>query len=93
MSASVLSGARLIWLVNKASWSVVTAQVSLHLAHIYYTKAIGPGDRTMTDTRVQAPAMGTIWILTIVQLPLSRCVPCLAAVAGWVWWTGMNVYP
>ena len=29
MTASVFSGARLIWLVNKASWSVVTAQVSL----------------------------------------------------------------
>jgi hypothetical protein len=29
MTASLLSGSRLIWLVNKASWSVVTAQVSL----------------------------------------------------------------
>jgi hypothetical protein len=28
MTASFFSGARLIWLVNKASWSVVTAQVS-----------------------------------------------------------------
>lgn len=27
MSASILSGCRLVWLVNKASWSVVTAQV------------------------------------------------------------------
>jgi hypothetical protein len=29
MTASLLSGARLIWLVNKSSWVVVTAQVSL----------------------------------------------------------------
>jgi hypothetical protein len=28
MSASVLSGARLIWLVNKAGWSLTTEQVS-----------------------------------------------------------------
>lgn len=27
MSASILAGCRLVWLVNKASWSVVTAQV------------------------------------------------------------------
>ena len=28
MASCMFSGARLIWLVNKASWSVVTAQVS-----------------------------------------------------------------
>lgn len=27
MTASLLSGARLIWLVNRASWVLVTAQV------------------------------------------------------------------
>lgn len=33
MAASLLSGSRLIWLVNKASWSVVTAQVSPSFVH------------------------------------------------------------
>ncbi|WVQ81737.1 hypothetical protein IAT38_003862 [Cryptococcus sp. DSM 104549] len=66
MSASLLSGCRLIWLVNKASWSVVTAQ---------------------------APPMGTLWILTIVQLPLSRAVIALASVGAWVWYSGMAIVP
>nr|ODO01190.1 hypothetical protein L204_01917 [Cryptococcus depauperatus CBS 7855] len=64
MSSSILSGCRLIWLVNKASWSVVTAQ---------------------------APAMGTLWILTIVQLPLSRAILTLAFVGGWIWYKGMKL--
>ncbi|RSH88920.1 hypothetical protein EHS25_002582 [Saitozyma podzolica] len=66
MSASILSGTRLIWLVNKAGWSVVTAQ---------------------------APAVGTLWILTIVQLPLSRAVIALLGVAAWTWWTGLKIRP
>ncbi|CAD6579088.1 MAG: hypothetical protein TREMPRED_002351 [Tremellales sp. Tagirdzhanova-0007] len=64
--ASVFSGTRLIWLFNKASWSVVTGQAS---------------------------AVGTLWILTIVQLPLGRAVIALAAVAGWCWWIGIKVIP
>ncbi|WVR06862.1 hypothetical protein IAU60_003898 [Kwoniella sp. DSM 27419] len=66
MSASVLSGSRLLWLVNKASWSIVTAQ---------------------------APPMGTLWILSIVQLPLSRALISLLAVGGWIWYTGLKWIP
>ncbi|ODN80606.1 hypothetical protein L202_02796 [Cryptococcus amylolentus CBS 6039] len=66
MAASILSGCRLIWLVNKASWSVVTAQ---------------------------APSMGTLWILTIIQLPLGRAVMCLVIVGGWIWRSGLSVAP
>ncbi|WWC61979.1 uncharacterized protein I303_104566 [Kwoniella dejecticola CBS 10117] len=66
MFSSIFSGCRLIWLVNKASWSVVTAQ---------------------------APPMGTMWILTIVQLPLSRAVLVLGTVAAWIWWEDMKLMP
>ncbi|WVQ73951.1 hypothetical protein IAR50_003532 [Cryptococcus sp. DSM 104548] len=66
MAASILSGCRLIWLVNKASWSVVTAQ---------------------------APPMGTLWILTIIQLPLGRAVMCLMIVGGWIWRSGLSIAP
>ncbi|WWC69992.1 uncharacterized protein I206_103936 [Kwoniella pini CBS 10737] len=66
MFSSIFSGCRLIWLVNKASWSIVTAQ---------------------------APPMGTMWILTIVQLPLSRAVLALLIVGIWIWWQGMKLMP
>ncbi|WWD17110.1 hypothetical protein CI109_101547 [Kwoniella shandongensis] len=66
MAASIVSGCRLIWLVNKASWSLTTEQ---------------------------APPMGTLWILTIVQLPLNRAVIALLAVGGWVWYSGMKIAP
>ncbi|ORX35714.1 hypothetical protein BD324DRAFT_631360 [Kockovaella imperatae] len=66
MSASVISGCRLIWLVNMAGWSLTTDQ---------------------------APAMGTIWILTIVQLPLSRALIALGIVAGWTKYAGMKISP
>ncbi|WVW84128.1 hypothetical protein I302_106157 [Kwoniella bestiolae CBS 10118] len=66
ISSSIIAGCRLIWLVNKASWSVVTAE---------------------------APPVGTLWILTIVQLPLSRAVLALLAVGGWIWWKGMKLMP
>ncbi|KAK6909697.1 hypothetical protein L486_00656 [Kwoniella mangroviensis CBS 10435] len=66
ISASLISGCRLIYLVNTASWSVVTAE---------------------------APPMGTLWILTIVQLPLSRAVLALGLVGGWIWWKGMKLMP
>ncbi|KAK4689296.1 hypothetical protein P7C73_g806, partial [Tremellales sp. Uapishka_1] len=63
MSAGIFSGARLIWLVNKAPF--------------------------MTTIN-QAPAVGTLWILTIVQLPLSRAVMSLVVVGIWSWYTGMK---
>ncbi|OCF32941.1 hypothetical protein I316_05278 [Kwoniella heveanensis BCC8398] len=66
MASSIGSGCRLMWLVNKGSWSVVTEQ---------------------------APSMGTLWILTIVQLPLSRAMIALAAVGGWLWYSGMKLIP
>ncbi|KAK8864584.1 hypothetical protein IAR55_001834 [Kwoniella newhampshirensis] len=66
MAASIVSGCRLIWLVNKASWSVTTEQ---------------------------APPMGTLWILTIVQLPLNRAVIALFVVGGWCWYSGMKIAP
>ncbi|WVF71361.1 hypothetical protein IAT40_006165 [Kwoniella sp. CBS 6097] len=66
MASSTGSGCRLMWLVNKGSWSVVTEQ---------------------------APSMGTLWILTIVQLPLSRAMIALAAVGGWLWYSGMKLIP
>ncbi|KAI9639332.1 uncharacterized protein MKK02DRAFT_39631 [Dioszegia hungarica] len=72
MTASLFTGCRLIWLLNKASWGVVTAQASLPP----FTKA---------------PAMGAVWTLTIVQLPLSRAVLCLFGVAAWCWCTGMKL--
>ncbi|WVQ99505.1 hypothetical protein IAU59_006640 [Kwoniella sp. CBS 9459] len=66
MAASLGSGCRLMWLVNKASWSVVTEQ---------------------------APAMGTLWILTIVQLPLSRAMIALFGVGAWLWYAGLKLVP
>lgn len=66
MSASILAGCRLVWLVNKASWSVVTAQ---------------------------APPMGTLWILTIVQLPLGRALLALMCVGGWFWYADLKFAP
>ncbi|XAO21895.1 hypothetical protein I312_100651 [Cryptococcus bacillisporus CA1280] len=66
MSASILAGCRLIWLVNKASWSTVTAQ---------------------------APPMGTLWIFTIVQLPLGRALLTLMFVGGWFWYSGLKFAP
>ncbi|WWC89122.1 uncharacterized protein L201_004040 [Kwoniella dendrophila CBS 6074] len=66
MSSSIIAGCRMIWLVNKSSWSVVTSQ---------------------------APPMGTLWILTIVQLPLSRAVLALLFVGVWIWWKGMKFMP
>ncbi|EIW70512.1 hypothetical protein TREMEDRAFT_29053 [Tremella mesenterica DSM 1558] len=66
IASCIASGCRLIWLVNKAGWSLTTEQ---------------------------APAMGTIWILTIIQLPLSRGLLSLVVIAIWVKYTGMNIYP
>ena len=41
----------------------------------------------------QAPAMGTLWTLTIVQLPLDRAVLCLILVGGWTWYSGLSLQP
>lgn len=41
----------------------------------------------------QAPPMGTLWILTIVQLPLSRAVMALLGLTAWVYWTGYKISP
>jgi hypothetical protein len=89
MSASILSGSRLIWLFNKSSWSVVTSQVSSRLQPAASCER--EGRVRAADT--QAPAMGTMWILTVVQLPLLRAVICLAIVGAWTWWTGMTLQP
>ncbi|ORY32917.1 hypothetical protein BCR39DRAFT_522364 [Naematelia encephala] len=64
--ASAFCGSRLIWLVNKASWSIVTEQ---------------------------APAMGTMWIVSIVQLPLKWAMLALTTVAAWVWYSGLSIRP
>jgi hypothetical protein len=37
--------------------------------------------------------MGTLWTLTIVQLPLNRAVMCLAFVGAWVWYSGLSLQP
>lgn len=39
----------------------------------------------------QGPAVGTLWIMTIVLLPLAPAVLALAVVGGWSWWKGMKV--
>ena len=37
--------------------------------------------------------MGTIWIVSIIQLPLSRGLLALAAIAGYVKYTGLKIAP
>lgn len=37
--------------------------------------------------------MGTLWILTIVQLPLSRAVLALAGVAAYTYHSGLKIMP
>ena len=37
--------------------------------------------------------MGTVWILTIVQLPLSRALIALVVVAGWTRYANMKITP
>lgn len=37
--------------------------------------------------------MGTMWILTIVQLPLSLAVAALATVFAWLYQRGLKVIP
>lgn len=45
------------------------------------------------DVIQQAPALGTIWIITIVQLPLLRALIGLAVVGGWMYWAEMKLTP
>ncbi|KAL1411651.1 hypothetical protein Q8F55_002616 [Vanrija albida] len=41
----------------------------------------------------QGPAVGTLWILTIVQLPLTRAVLALAVISSWGYYKGMKLIP
>ncbi|WOO80699.1 uncharacterized protein LOC62_03G004220 [Vanrija pseudolonga] len=41
----------------------------------------------------QGPAVGTLWILTIVQLPLSRAMLALAVITAWGYSQGMKLIP
>lgn len=45
------------------------------------------------DVIQQAPALGTVWIITIVQLPLLRALIALAVTTGWMYWAGMKLTP
>lgn len=45
------------------------------------------------DVIQQAPALGTIWIITIVQLPLLRALIGLAVVSAWGYWADMKLTP
>lgn len=45
------------------------------------------------DVIQQAPALGTIWIITIVQLPLLRALIGLAVVGAWMYWAEMKLTP
>jgi hypothetical protein len=49
MSTSILSGARLIWLVNKAGWSVTTTQVRLLVLPLF---------RNVIDSLISTLMMG-----------------------------------
>lgn len=37
--------------------------------------------------------MGTLWIFTIVQLPLGRALLTLMFVGGWFWYSGLKFAP
>ena len=37
--------------------------------------------------------MGTLWILTIVQLPLPRAILALSGLAAWTYYTGLKIMP
>ncbi|KAL7421946.1 hypothetical protein Q5752_003718 [Cryptotrichosporon argae] len=41
----------------------------------------------------QAPAVGTLWIITVVQLPLQHVAAALAVVFAWSWWAKMKFRP
>jgi len=40
---------------------------------------------------MQAPALGTIWVYTVIQLKLLNAVGALAAVAAFVKWKGLRI--
>jgi hypothetical protein len=69
--AAILSGPRLIWLVNKGSWLVVSRQVNpLPCRSILISQ----------HNWFQAPPLGTIWTYTIIQLNLMPAVASLVVV-------------
>ncbi len=41
----------------------------------------------------QGPACGTIWIATIVMLPLGRALLALAVWYGYVWYNDFSISP
>ncbi|KLO16322.1 hypothetical protein SCHPADRAFT_823341 [Schizopora paradoxa] len=61
---SIISGCRLIYVVNRTNWTVIMRQ---------------------------CPPLGTMWVYTVVQLELGKAVAALAAVAGYVQWTGLKI--
>ena len=86
MTTSILAGSRLVWLMNKANWRMVTEQVRLR----------NPDLRRVSDYPVlewKAPPVGTLWVFAIVQLPVGRAVITLLVVLLWGWHSKMRLFP
>lgn len=87
MTTSILAGSRLVWLMNKANWRVVTEQVRLlDLSFLRWPLLIPCSIR-------QAPPVGTMWVFAIVQMPVGRAVITLLAVFLWGWHSNMRLFP
>jgi hypothetical protein len=78
---SVVSGTRMIYLVNYGNWLVNMQQVRC----FFYAP------NTIVNKRLQCPPLGTIWVYTILQLDLGPAVLALSAVGFWVWRTGARL--
>lgn len=77
---SVISGSRLIYVVNRTNWTIIMRQVGSFKPIRYFAEVFR-----------QCPPLGTMWVYTIVQLELGKAVAALAAVAAYVQWTGLKI--
>ena len=81
--ASIGCGTRMIYVVNRSSWTIVMQQVGTSLLLLCAGNSLG--------RQSQAPPLGTLWIYFIVQLPLPQAVLTLVVVASTVRYTGWKI--
>ena len=81
--AAIACGTRMIYVVNKNSWTIVMQQVNTSLSL--------ERTRNSFPLQSQGPPLGTLWIYFIVQLPLLQAVLTLTIVASAVRYSGWKI--
>jgi hypothetical protein len=90
MLTSFGAGCRLFWIMNKSNWLTVMKQVR---SHIFWTGTVSEvQERAEADPLAihQAAPVVTLWILSVVQLPIGKLMISLMAVLAWYWWNGFE---